>query len=100
MIMEPDSRLYTQPISVRPISATNSAGVCLVFAAVIFNMVLCFVSTCAAIHMSNAIVIICETAILTAGLFIIRHHISQQTIRITGIVIVVLVGMKLINPGL
>ena len=98
--MELESRIYTQPVSVRSIPAPNSAGVCLVFAAVTFNMVLCLVSTCAAIHMSNAVVIVCETAILMAGLYIIRHQISQQTIRITGMVIVILAGMKLINPGL
>ena len=98
--MELDSRLYTQPIPVRAISAPNPGGIYLVFAAVTFNMVLCFVSTCAAIHISNAIIIVCETAILTAGLFIIRHQISQQTIRITGTLIFILVGMKFINPGL
>jgi putative polymerase len=98
--MELDRRFYIQPVPARAISAPSSAGMSLVFAAVTFNMVLCFISTCAAIHMSNVIVIVSETAILTAGLYVIRHRISQQSMRITGIAIVILIGMKIINPGL
>src|SRR5580698_6534725 len=98
--MELDKQFYAHPSSVGSISAPNPAGVYLVLVAATFNMGLCFISTCASIHMSNAIVVVWETAILLAALYIIRHQISQQAIRITGVMIAILVGMKAFNSGL
>ena len=63
-------------------------------------MVLCFISTRGNIHMSNAVVIVCEMTILIIGLYVIRHLISDQALRVSGVVAVFLIGLRFINPGL
>ena len=89
-----------QSRSIADVPAVSTAGPRLVLVALIFNMVLCLITTRAGLHMSNTVVIIAELCILSAGLFAIRHRISAQAAQITGVMCVFLVGMKLINPGL
>jgi putative polymerase len=89
-----------QSRSIAEFSAVSPVGPRLVLVALLFNMVLCLITTRAGIHMSNAVVIVVELGILSVGLFAIRHRISAQAAQITGVLCVFLTGMKLINPGL
>jgi len=89
-----------QTRSIAGLSATSTVGPRLVLVALLFNMVLCLITTRAGIHISSATVIVVELCILSAGLFTIRHRISPRAAQITGVMCVFLVGIKLINPGL
>ena len=84
----------------RSVAVARRSGSRLVFTALCFNMVLCFISTRGNIHMSNAVVIVCEMTILIVGLYVIRHLISDQAVRVSGVMAVFLIGLRLINPGL
>jgi len=86
--------------SARTTTRNSGLGLSLVLTALLFNIVLCFVGTRGNIAISNTIVIVCELMILAAGLYLIRERISQRAVRISGALIMLLIGMKFINPGL
>lgn len=89
-----------QSRSIAGVSPVATVGPRLVLVALVFNMVLCLITTRGGIHMSNTVVIVAELSILAVGLFAIRHRISAQAAQVTGVMCVFLTGMKLINPGL
>ena len=89
-----------QSRSIAGFPAVPTIGPRLVFVALLFNMLLCLITTRAGVHMSNAVVIVVELSILSVGLFVIRHRISAQAAQVIGVMSVFLIGMKLINPGL
>jgi putative polymerase len=82
------------------IESESTSGPRLVFAALIFNLVLCLITTRGGIHMSNAIVAVAELLIMSIGLLTIRHRITPRVVQVMGMIAVFLVGMKLLNPGL
>jgi putative polymerase len=90
----------TRLIPARSVAVAPQSGSYLVFTALCFNMVLCFISTLGHIHMSNAVVIVCEMTILTTGLCAIRRLISDQAVRVSGVMAAFLIGLHFINPGL
>jgi putative polymerase len=63
-------------------------------------MVLCFISTLGNIHMSNAVVIVCEMTILTTALYAVRFLISDLAVLASGVTAAFLIGLRFINPGL
>ena len=91
---------HTRLMPARSVAVARQSGSHLVFTALCFNMVLCFISTLGNIHMSNAVVIVCEMTILTIGLYAIRFLISDQAVRVSGVTAVFLIGLRFINPGL
>jgi putative polymerase len=92
----PDTRF----MPTRSVAVARQSGSYLVFTALCFNMVLCFVSTRGNIHMSNAVVIVCEMTILSTGLYTIRFLISDQVVRLSGVMAALLIGLRFINSGL
>ncbi len=77
-----------------------SAGVFLVLAASLFNLLLCFLQTRHWASGSSAEVIGCELAILAAGLMAIRPVFSNTALAVSICVVVTVIALKLINPGL
>jgi putative polymerase len=98
--MEQSIAQHARLMPARSVAVSRQSGSYLVFTALCFNMVLCFISTRGAIHMSNAVVIVCEMTIITAGLYAIRFLISDRAVRLSGVTAVFLIGLRFINPGL
>lgn len=92
--------------SLRPriqVPAHTKAGIAragLVLTAILFNAVLCFISTVGGIHFSNVTIVLCEALILMAGLYLVRTRISGFSIRIAIVVVTMMLAMKLLNSGL
>src|ERR1700692_4145165 len=91
---------HTQHMPARSVAVARKSGSRHVFTALCFNMALCFISTRGNIHMSNAVVIVCEMTILGAGLYVARFLISDQAVRVSGVMAVFLIGLRFINPSL
>jgi len=89
-----------QTTSVSMPTAMSHAGSRLVLMAMSFNMVLCLISTRSGIHISSTEVAAFEAMILAAGLYFCRYLISEQAIRLAGVVALFLIGLKFINPAL
>jgi putative polymerase len=89
-----------QAASAKTLDAMSHAGARLVLAAVTFNLALCFISTRGNLHISNTEVAGIEIMILAAGLYFCRHLVSGQEMRISGLVVLFLIGLKFINPAL
>jgi putative polymerase len=96
------SEMASRNIAAQPRQAVTvlTVGPVLVMIAVGFNAVLCLISTVVGIHFSAATVVVCEIVILAFGFYGARERITQPAIRIILTLTVLLLGMKLINPGL
>lgn len=75
-------------------------GPWLVIAATVFNLVLCYINTRGWAFIANIQIIVCELAIISGGLFIIRSNISSAAVRITAVMVMWLLCAWMINPGL
>jgi putative polymerase len=87
-------------MSASPSVAASRIGPRLIYAAVLFNMGLCFIGTQGHLHISNAIVATCEIVILGAGLYAIRAQVGPNVLRFTSVLAAYLIGLKLIDSGL
>jgi putative polymerase len=87
-------------VSANTATALSHAGGRLVLVGLTFNMMLCFISTNANIHMSSAVVAVIELIILSFGVYFMRSRISDQAVRIIGVVAVALIGLKFVNAKL
>ena len=81
-------------------NSLSELGPALVIAALLFNLILCFVQTRHWAYIGNPQIIASELAILITGLFVMRHRVTAVAMRITIVILVYLIGIKLINPGL
>ena len=66
----------------------------------LFNMALCFLGTRGWLHVSSTGVIVCELALLSIGLLMIRREIDGNACRVALVLALYLASAKLINPGL
>jgi len=81
-------------------AAEPKLGPWLVVAATVFNLGLCYINTRGWAVITNAPIIICELAIISGGIFVIRSNISGVAIRITAIAVMWELCAWMINPGL
>ena len=86
--------IMMQSRSIAGFPAVSPVGPRLVMVALLFNMLLCLISTRAGIHMSNAVVIAVELGILSVGLYAMRQRVSAQAAQIAALLCVLLVGLK------
>jgi putative polymerase len=109
MTREPSMRKVPMPsdlaslnVSAPPLQSVTvrAVGPVLVMIAVTFNAFLCLVTTVAGIHFSAATIVVCELVILAIGFYSVRARITAPAMRIILALTALLLGMKLVNPGL
>ena len=98
--MEQAMRQHTRRTPARSVGVARRSGSQLVLTALCFNMVLCFIGTRGNLDISTADVIVCEMAIITAGLYAIRFLISDLAVRVSAVTATFVIGLRFINPGL
>ena len=75
-------------------------GSLLVLASAMFNIVLCFVKTRGWAPVADPEIVLTELVIMAAGLLVIRHQVPKRVVQFTGLLVVFMIGLKLINPGI
>jgi putative polymerase len=81
-------------------SSLSKLGPRIVIAALLFNLVLCFIQTRNWVQIANPEIAACELVIMLAGFSLMRQRITEVAMRIMGVIVVYEIGIKLINPGL
>ncbi len=71
-----------------------------ILAATLFNVVLCFLNTQHLMSVTSTQIIAIESAILLAGLLAARNLMGRAAVQFSGVVIVCLLALKLLNGDL
>jgi len=71
-----------------------------VLAATLFNLLLCFLNTKHLMSVGSTQVIAIESAVLLAGLLAARNLMGRQAVQLSGLVIICLFALKLLNGDL
>ncbi|MDE8345807.1 MAG: polysaccharide polymerase [Acidocella sp.] len=82
------------------VSVVSKTGRLLVYASLLFNIVLCFINTQHWFHVGTIFVSISELLIVVGGLYLIRTQLSRRIIEIFCLLSLYLIALKFINPDL